>query len=160
MNSSFFQSNTCSRSMLAKTWRLCRQLAAITCDICYVIHNTSAFSKPNIQGTWAEKSEVEDVDLPMLKKYNFDVKTAFTHLLSACLLSCNLVAASRVQIVPEWPPVACKVNFIHVACDWRPHGYNLHATGGHGGTNCMRLAASRMQILHALPASCVQSRQF
>jgi hypothetical protein len=36
----------------------------------------------------------------------------------------------------------------------------LHATGGHSGTIYMRLAASRMQTLHALVASCVQSRQF
>ncbi len=47
----------------------------------------------------------------------------------------------------------------------------LHATGGHGGTSCMQLegtpdtifmwlAASRKQILHALAASTVQSRQF
>jgi hypothetical protein len=42
------------------------------------------------------------------------------------------------------------LNVIHVACDWRPHGYNLHATGGHRGTTYMRLAASHMQILHAL----------
>jgi hypothetical protein len=36
----------------------------------------------------------------------------------------------------------------------------LHATGGHSGTIYVRLAASRMQALHALAASCVQSRQF
>ncbi len=35
----------------------------------------------------------------------------------------------------------------------------LHATGGHAGTICLRLAASRIQTLHALAASCVQSRQ-
>jgi hypothetical protein len=52
------------------------------------------------------------------------------------------------------------VDFIQVACDWRPSGYNLPATGGHSGTNYMRLAGSQMQILHALAASCVQSRQF
>jgi hypothetical protein len=37
---------------------------------------------------------------------------------------------------------------------------NLYATGGHSGTIYMRLAASRMQTLHALAASCVQSRKF
>jgi hypothetical protein len=51
-------------------------------------------------------------------------------------------------------------DFIHVACDWRPRGYNFHATGGHSGTIYMRPAASRMQTLHALAASCVQSCQF
>jgi hypothetical protein len=51
-------------------------------------------------------------------------------------------------------------NFVHVACDWRPRGYNLHATGGHSGTIYMRLVASCMQTLYALAASCMQSRQF
>jgi hypothetical protein len=52
------------------------------------------------------------------------------------------------------------VDFIHVACNWRPLAYNLHATDGHSGTIFMRLATSHMQTLHALAASCVQSRQF
>jgi hypothetical protein len=51
-------------------------------------------------------------------------------------------------------------SFIHDECDWRPLGYNLHTTGGHLGTICMRLAASRMKFLHALAVSCMQSRQF
>ncbi len=38
--------------------------------------------------------------------------------------------------------------------------FMLHATGGHSGTNYMWLAVSRMQILHALAASTLQSRQF
>jgi hypothetical protein len=65
--------------------------------------------------------------------------------------NCTRVAASRMQIYAD---------FIHVACDWLPRGYNLHATGGHSGTICMRLPASRMQILHALAASTVHSCQF
>jgi hypothetical protein len=84
--------------------------------------------------------------------------------MSACLLSCNRVAASRMQIVPDCPPVAnCTrmaashmqifVDFMHVACDCRPRGYNLHATGSHSGTFDLRLATSRMQILHELAAS-------
>jgi hypothetical protein len=42
-------------------------------------HSTNAFSKIKIEGLSSEKSEacVEDADLPMLKKYNYDVKTAF-----------------------------------------------------------------------------------
>jgi hypothetical protein len=52
------------------------------------------------------------------------------------------------------------VNFIHIACDRRTRGYNLHVTGGHSDTICMLLAASRVQFLHALGASMVQSRQF
>ncbi len=51
------------------------------------------------------------------------------------------------------------VNCIHVACDWQPHGYNLHAISSHSGTIWMRLATSRMQFLHALVASTVQCRQ-
>jgi hypothetical protein len=51
-------------------------------------------------------------------------------------------------------------NFIHVACDWQPRRYDFHSTGSHSGTIYMRLAASRMHTLHALAASCVQSRQF
>jgi hypothetical protein len=45
----------------------------------YVIHSSSAFSKPNIHGPSAEYLEAcfEDVDLLMLKKYNYDVKMAF-----------------------------------------------------------------------------------
>jgi hypothetical protein len=81
----------------------------------------------------------------VLKEYNYDVKTAFYTPL-VCL-----------SLVTEWPPVACKLylsgrqlhanctrvaasrmqilaDFIHVACDWRPHGYNLYETGGHLGT--------------------------
>jgi hypothetical protein len=52
------------------------------------------------------------------------------------------------------------VDFIHVANGWPPHWYNLYVTVGYSGTIYMRLAASRMQTLHALGASCVQSRQF
>jgi hypothetical protein len=36
----------------------------------------------------------------------------------------------------------------------------LHATGGHSGTFFKQLAASRIQVLHTLAASTVQSRQF
>ncbi len=61
------------------------------------------------------------------------------------------MAASRMQI---------SFDFIHVACDWRPRGYNLHGTGGHSGTIYMRMAASRIQTLHALAASCMQICQF
>ncbi len=34
---------------------------------------------------------------------------------------CTRVAASRMQIPAD---------IINVTCDWRPLGYNLHATGG------------------------------
>jgi hypothetical protein len=72
-------------------------LILLPCD--YVIHSTSAFSKSNIQGLSAEELEayIEDVDLPMIKKYNYDVKTAFyTPLVCLSLVS--------------WLPVACKLH--------------------------------------------------
>jgi hypothetical protein len=49
---------------------------------------------------------------------------------------------------------------VQFACNWRPLGYNLHVIGVHLGIIYMRLAASRMQTLHALVATYVQSRQF
>ncbi len=52
---------------------------------------------------------------------------------------------------------ATRVQFI---CNWRPLRYNLYVTGGYSGTIYMPLAASRMQTLHELAASCMQSRQF
>ncbi len=94
------------------------------------------------------------------------------HLLRTCVwpvdIDCSRVAASRMQIVPAWPPVACNMNKIdgnlhatgsHVdticmrlaatrvqfACDWRPLSYNLHAAGGHSVTICMRLVATRLE---------------
>ncbi len=41
---------------------------------------------------------------------------------------------------------------VHFACDWRPHGYILHAIGGHTGTICMRLAATRVQFVCDWPS--------
>jgi hypothetical protein len=87
---------------------------------------------------------------------------------STCKISMRLaanrirtrVASSLMQIVAVWPPVACKMKKI---------AGNLPASGGHAGTICMRLkatlvrmrlAASRMLILHALAASSVQSRLY
>ncbi len=118
---------------------------------------------PQYQGLSAEKSEacVEDVDLPVLKYIIMMYRWPFTHLLSACLLYCNRVAASRMQIVPDWPPVAFKLylsgrqshaNFSRFYSCCR---YSLHVTSGHSGTIYMRLAASCMQLLHALAVSCV-----
>jgi hypothetical protein len=79
------------------------------------------------------------------------------------------MAASPMQIVPVWPPVA------QISVDL----FMLHATSGHAGLICMQLAAtpvqficnwlpvacnicmaaSRTQHLHALAARTVQSRQ-
>jgi hypothetical protein len=42
-----------------------------------------------------------------------------------------------MQIVPAWPPVTCNMNKING---------NFHATGGHLGTICMQLVATRVQF--------------
>ncbi len=72
------------------------------------------------------------------------------------------------KIVPAWPPVAGKFPSILLM---------LHATGGHAGSICMRLAATRVQFVshwrplrynlhapgrqsHAIFVSTVQSRKF
>ncbi len=116
---------------------------------------------------------VEDVDLIMIKKYNYDVKTAFYTPL-VCLFSCNRVAASCMQIVPEWPPVACKLHprgcqshakfgrfysycmrlaatRVQFACAWRPLGYNLYATGRQSHAN---FAFASGQLLAKPPVFC------
>jgi len=111
----------------------------------FVIYGTSAFSIPNIQRPSAELSEDDLLHTPCL------------------LVSC---------LVPEWPPIAYKLYLSGlqshanctawppVACKFRPILFMLHATSCHAGTIYMRLAASRMQTLHALAASCVQSHHF
>ncbi len=145
MASPFFNSNNCSLSVLAKNWWLCTQLAASACKIYFHVAMSSKVPVhfPNLQSnqrafSWKVGSMVENVDLPLLKKYKYDVKLAFCILLSACLLSCNRVAASCMQIVPAWMPVACK---------FPPILSMLHVTGGHAGTICMRLTATRLQII-------------
>ncbi len=117
------------------------------------------------------------------KKYNYDVKTAFYTPLVCLSLSCNRVAASRMQIVTKWPPVASKpdpgrqlhANFCRFylccmrleatqvqkfACDWRPLGYTLYATcGPHWHANFAVLAASCMRSRRFL-ASTLQKQLF
>ncbi len=65
------------------------------------------------------------------------LRRSFTHLLSACLLSCYRLAASCMQIVHLWPPVACRFWLIL---------FMLHATGGHTCTICMWLAVNQVQF--------------
>jgi hypothetical protein len=86
----------------------------------YVMHSISAFSKPNNQGPSAEKSEacVEDVDLPMLKKYNYYLKTAFYTPL-VCL-SCNQVATSCMRLATTQVHFACNYHSVKTICDWLP----------------------------------------
>ncbi len=52
--------------------------------------------------------------------------------------NCSRVAASRMQIVPEWPPVACNMNKIDG---------NLPVNGGHSGTICMPLASTQVHFV-------------
>jgi hypothetical protein len=72
---------------------------------------------------------------------------------ASCLQFVYRVTASRMQI---------SIDFIRFACELRPRGYKLQATGGHLITMSIfqRLTSSRIQALHELPASCMQSRQF
>jgi hypothetical protein len=87
-------------------------------------------------------------ELANAKKNNYDIKMAFYTPL-VCL-SLVLYPSGR-----QW-----HANRPKFACDWQPLLYNLYATVGHSGTICMRLAATRIQTLHALAASCVQSQCF
>jgi hypothetical protein len=50
-------------------------------------------------------------------------------------------------------------NFIHVACNWRPHGYNLHATGcqSHADFAC---ASSQLRAKPPVFASTVREQLF
>ena len=54
------------------------------------------------------------------------------------------LAASRMQIEPGWPPVACNMGKI---------GAHLLATGGHPRSICIRLAAKRQRRGGRLAAS-------
>ncbi len=91
---SFFSSNNCSRSVLAKNWRLCMQLATSACKVCMRL------------------------------------------------------AASRMQILPEWPPLACKLypSGRQTHATWIKSAEIFLATGGHTGIICMRLAATGVQF--------------
>ncbi len=120
MVSSFFNSNNCSRSVLAKNWRLAQAK----------LHATGGQSHIN-----------------------------FTR-----------VAASRMQIVPEWLSVAWKLypcgrqsqaTWIKLAeiCK-RPRRYNLHVTDGHSSTICMRLAATGLQDKRQADKWCVKGHLY
>ncbi len=132
MSSSFSSKNNCSHSVLAKNWRLCTQLAASACKICFRVALSSIvpahFPNQISNGPQLNNQKHGGVcGLANAKKYNYDVKK-FLYTPLVCL-SCTRVAAS-------------------------------HMTGGHLGTIYIQLAANRMQTLHALAASCMQSRQF
>jgi hypothetical protein len=126
MESSFFYSNNCSRSVLAKNWRLRTQLAASACKICYHVAMSSI-----VPAHFPNK-------MPKGRQLNSQkhVKTAF-YTPPACLLSCNQVATSLMQIVPAWLPVACKLY---------SHGRQSHANFGQFYLRCLRLAATRVQF--------------
>ncbi len=140
--------------MLAKNWWLCTQLAACACNICFRVALSSIVPAhfPNQISKGSQlKSQKHGwgCGLSKAKKYNYDVKTAFyTPLVCLSLVlspsgrqsqaNCIRVATSRVQIVPAWPPVACK---------FRPILFMFLATGSQAGTICMQLAATRVQII-------------
>ncbi len=51
--------------------------------------------------------------------------------------NCIQVAASRMQIVPAWPPVACNMNKIDG---------NLPATGGHIDKKFVKVANRKIEV--------------
>jgi hypothetical protein len=70
---------------------------------------------------------------------------------SACknYLSCRQSHANCTRVATIKLTVLClrlAAKWVQFACDWRPRGYNLHATGGHVSTICMRLAATWVQF--------------
>jgi len=83
----------------------------------------------------------------LLKNRVMMQRRPFTHLLSASLLSCNWVAASRTQIVPVYRQLhanfpqcySCCLRLaatrVQFACDWWPLGYKLYATGRQSHAN-------------------------
>ena len=94
------------------------------------------------------------------------------------------LAASRMQIEPGWPPVACNMGkigahllatgghprsiCIRLAAKRQRRGGRLaasrmlilYAARGHPGAICMRLAASRTQLLCRLAASRMQMQKY
>ncbi len=62
-------------------------------------------------------------------------------------INCTRVAASRMQIVPQWQPVACKLY---------PRGHQSHATWIKLAEICMRLEATRLQDKRQADKRCVK----
>ncbi len=159
MASSFFYSNNCSRSVLAKNWRLFTLLSASACKICFRVALSSIVPAhfPN-QISKSRELNIQKHDggcglANTLKKILW-CNAGFLH--TPCLLvSC---------LVPEWPPIAYKLYLSGlqshanctawppVACKFRPILFMLHATGGHASTICMRLAATRVQFICDWPS--------
>ncbi len=155
-----------------KNWRFCTQLAASACKICFHVALSSivpAHFRNQISKGCQLNSQKHGrgCGLANDKKYNYECKDGLLHT-SCLLVSC---------FVTEWPPVACKLylsgcqlhangtrvaascmhisaEFNHVACDWRPRGYNLYATGRQSHAN---VACAGCQ-LHAKPPVFFQSR--
>ncbi len=169
MAPSFFNSYTCSRNMLGKNWRLCKQLAARACKICFcgtmssiVQYQCIIQNKYPRAVSWKFGSMQRGCELAMVKKYNYGVKTAFFTPLVCLSLVLEPSGRQSHANCTVWLPVTCK---------FPPFLFMLHVTGGQRGTICMQLAATRVQIiydwspvawkfLHAQAASCLQSCQF
>ncbi len=66
-------------------------------------------------------------------------------------INCTRVTASRMQIVPACLTVACNMNKI---------SQNLHATGCHLGTICMRVAAPPLPDKRQADKRCVKGRLY
>ncbi len=79
MASSFFYSNKCSRSVLAKNWRLCTQLVANACKICFrvVLSSIVPAHFPNQISKGRQLKSQKHGRGCGLKNYNYYVKMAF-----------------------------------------------------------------------------------
>jgi hypothetical protein len=109
MVSPFFYSKNCSRSVLSKVWRLLTVMAASACKITEVCGWLPVVQVHYFSATWP----------PIAYKFCQGGRQSRTN--------CSRVAASRAQIVPGWPPVACKMSKV---------GGHFPATGGHPSIIC------------------------
>jgi hypothetical protein len=154
MASSFFNSNNCSRSVLAKNWRLCIQLAA---------------SRMQIVPAWPPGA------CNMNKITEICMRLAATRVQFACdwrPLRYNLHATGSHSVTRQETSrqEVCKRPSLHHIYIFlalaSPHPRRMLPNfqpldiwfGKCAGT--MDDIATRKQILHALAASCVQSRTF
>ncbi len=168
---------------MQKTGGFARNLPYSACKICFRVALSSIvpahFPNQISKGLQLNSQKHGQGCGLMLKNI---IMMGFLHtscLLVSCLVSCNRVAASRIQIVSKWLPVACKLyphgrqlhaNFCpfysccmrlaatraQFACDWRPLGYNLYATGrqSHTQYTVAHFACTSGQLCAKPPVFC------
>ncbi len=93
---------------------------------------SSCFYSNNCSGSELSKSWRLYMQLAASRMQKLDATGRQSHTY------CTRVAASRLQIVPAWPPIACKLYL---------RGRQSHATWIKSTGICMRLAATRVQFV-------------